>query len=67
LEHNGSQINVSIIALIRTEIKILTPFRHLLYVRRVVYTGASHVITSLIPRLLHTVQYPTESWGGAWE
>jgi len=32
-----------------------------------VYTGTSHVITSLIPRLSYTVQYRTESWGGAWE
>jgi len=45
-EHNGSQINVSRIEHNTwTQFEILTHLRHLLYmVRRVVYTGTSHVI-----------------------
>ena len=50
-----------------TQIEILTHLRHLLHSQNIVYTGTSHVNTSLIHMLLHTVEYATESWGGAWE
>jgi len=39
----------------------------ILHLRHLLYSQNYHVITSLIPRLSHTVQYGTESWGGAWE
>ena len=48
----------------RPQFEILAHFRRLIYRRVVhVYTGTSHVTTSLIPRLSHTIQYVTGSWG----
>ena len=69
-EHNGSQINVSIIehngCVLGHSLRYRKTLGIYCTVRRVVCTGISHVITSLISRLSHTVQYMTGSRGGAW-